>query len=108
MAKAKPYTEKALAERATKGRKSPSTRIASGLSTREWSDSVRSRIQSSQIINRLIAFANGDDKVHISKEQLRAMEILLKKSLPDLSSIEVKGDKESPLQIIINGKDAAI
>lgn len=64
---------------------------------------VRQKIQTSQLINRLNAFALGendpqtDKPVQIDSTRLKAMEILLRKSLPDLSSIEVSGDPEHPL-----------
>lgn len=61
-------------------------------------DDVRAKIQASQLINRLTdhAFSN----VELSPTQVRAIEILLKKALPDLSAVEVSGDEESPLEII--------
>lgn len=59
---------------------------------------VRSKIQASQLINRLTDHVDG--KVELSMSQLRAAEILLKKSLPDLSSVEISGDPENPLQTV--------
>lgn len=61
-------------------------------------DEVRARIQTSQLVNRLTDHALGE--VELSATQIRAIEILLKKSIPDLSSIEVSGDEENPLQIV--------
>lgn len=61
-------------------------------------DEVRARIQTSQLVNRLTDHALGE--VELSATQIRAIEILLKKSIPDLSSIEVSGDEENPLQFV--------
>lgn len=61
-------------------------------------DEVRARIQASQLVNRLTDHALGE--VELSATQIRAIEILLKKSIPDLSSIEVSGDEENPLQLV--------
>lgn len=61
-------------------------------------DEVRARIQTSQLVNRLTDHALGE--VELSSTQIRAIEILLKKSIPDLSSVEVSGDEENPLKMI--------
>jgi hypothetical protein len=49
-------------------------------------DSVRLRIQVSQLINRLQGCAMG--KVEMTPAQMKAAEVLLKKALPDLSQVE--------------------
>ena len=49
-------------------------------------EDVRRKIQSSQLINRLSDHANG--KVDMSPTQVRAAEILLKKSIPDLTQVQ--------------------
>lgn len=48
---------------------------------------TRERIQTSQLVNRLTSFANG--KVELSAAQVRAIEVLLKKTLPDLSAVDL-------------------
>lgn len=53
-------------------------------------DEVRARIQTSQLINRLQDQADG--KVELNPQQMKAIEILLKKALPDLSAIELSGE----------------
>ena len=53
-------------------------------------EDVRSKIQASQLINRLTDHAFGE--VELSQSQIKAIEILLKKKLPDLSAIEHKGE----------------
>lgn len=53
-------------------------------------ESVREKIKASQLINRLTDHAlNG---VELSSTQVKAIEILLKKSIPDLSAVEVSGE----------------
>jgi hypothetical protein len=58
---------------------------------------VRDKIQASQLINRLEAHALGE--VELSATQVRAIEVLLRKILPDLSSVEVSGDEENPVAV---------
>ena len=58
-------------------------------------EEVRARIQTSQLLNRLTDHALG--KVELSNTQVRAIEILLKKTIPDLSSIEHSGDQDNPM-----------
>jgi hypothetical protein len=61
-------------------------------------DEVRARIQTSQLVNRLTDHALGHTE--LSSTQIRAIEILLKKSIPDLSAIEISGDDENPLNTV--------
>lgn len=53
-------------------------------------DETRAKIQASQLINRLTDHALGD--LELSQTQVRSIEILLKKTLPDLSAVEHSGD----------------
>ena len=65
---------------------------------------TREKIQTSQLINRLQNHALGEDLSELKPSQLRAIEILLKKSLPDLQSTEITGDSDAPMQVkIITG-----
>jgi hypothetical protein len=57
---------------------------------------TREKIQTSQIINRLNSFINGEVKMENS--QVTAALGLLKKTLPDLSAIELSTDPDSPLE----------
>lgn len=62
-------------------------------------DDVRKKIQASQLINVLQDHAlsgEGD----LSPTRMKAIEILLKKSLPDLSSIELTGNGDNPVQTV--------
>lgn len=61
-------------------------------------DDVREKIQASQIINRLSGHVSGE--IEMSPTQVRAAEILLKKTLPDLSGVEISGDEENPIHTV--------
>lgn len=69
-------------------------------------DDVRLKIKTSQLVNRLQDFALGglDPKtgksIEIDAGRLKAIEVLLRKSLPDLSAITLTGDPDNPLQTI--------
>ncbi len=63
-------------------------------------EQTRSAIQTSQLVNRLQSFALGENDVEIDAPRLKAIEILLRKSLPDLSSITVAGDDDNPLNLV--------
>ena len=66
------------------------------------SDLVRSKIQASQLINRLTDHALGE--VELTQTQIRAIEILLNKSVPNLAAIAVQqmdGADESLNQITV-------
>ena len=52
---------------------------------------VREKIQASQLINRLHKFAFGE--ISLTMTQLRAIEILLRKSIPDLAAAEIKSEQ---------------
>ena len=59
---------------------------------RRHQDSVRDKIQASQLVNRLENHALGE--VELSTTQIKAIEILLRKTIPDLSAVQVDGDGE--------------
>lgn len=58
---------------------------------------TRMKIQTSQLVNRLQSHVKGD--CEMSPTQIRAAEVLLKKSLPDLASVELTGDEEKPITL---------
>lgn len=62
---------------------------------------VRDKIQATQLINRLENHALGE--VELSQTQIKAIEILLKKSLPDLSSVELSGKDGGPIEMEHSG-----
>lgn len=59
-------------------------------------DDVRKKIQASQLINVLQEHALKGTK-DFDPTRMKAIEILLKKSLPDLSSVEITGADGGPI-----------
>lgn len=66
-------------------------------------DDVRRKIQASQLINVLEAHALGISE-ELSPSRIKAIEILLRKSLPDLSSVELTGDQDNPVKLVFGWK----
>lgn len=64
---------------------------------RRHQDMVRDKIQANHLINRLENHALGE--IELSQTQIKAIEILLRKTLPDLSAVEHSGDEENPVQV---------
>lgn len=62
-------------------------------------DEIRTKIQASQLINVLQNHALGVDEIEITPTRMKAIELLLKKSLPDLTSTEITGDPDAPLEV---------
>jgi len=62
-------------------------------------EDVRAKIQASQLINVLQNHAFGDGP-ELSPSRMKAIEILLRKSVADLSAVTVSGDPENPLDVI--------
>lgn len=67
-------------------------------------DEVRAKIQASQLLNRLTDHAFGE--IELTATQLKAIEILLRKSIPDLASVELTGDSDNPVQIRFGWKNS--
>lgn len=64
---------------------------------------VRDKIQASELINVLQDHALGITE-EIKPSRLKAIEILLKKSIPDISAIELSGDADAPVTMkVITG-----
>lgn len=61
-------------------------------------DKTRAKIQTSQIINRLSSFING--KCELSAAQVTAALGLLKKTMPDLASIEANVEGQVTTYVI--------
>lgn len=61
-------------------------------------DMVREKIQTSQLINRLQNHVDGETE--LSTTQLKAAEILLNKSLPNLKSTEISGPDGGPVSVL--------
>ncbi len=66
-------------------------------------EEVRTKIQASQLINRLTNHALG--KVDMTATQVQAVRILLDKSLPNLAAVEHSGDAENPVALAFKWKE---
>jgi hypothetical protein len=68
---------------------------------------VRLKIKTSQLVNRLQDFVLGGkdpktgEPIELDGNRLKAIEVLLRKALPDLSNVTVSGDPEQPLVHVI-------
>lgn len=58
-------------------------------------DDVRSKIQTTQLINRLQNHALG--KLALEPSQIKSIEVLIRKTLPDLSAVTLSGDPDAPI-----------
>lgn len=77
--------------------------------TKSQQERTRAAIQTTQLVKRLQAFALGYDEeastkaekkpVELDGARLKAIEILLRKSLPDLSAISLTGGDGGPVQV---------
>jgi hypothetical protein len=69
---------------------------------------TRAKIQTSQLLNRLNDHVFK--KVKLSATQLRAIEVLLRKTLPDLSAVQHTGAAGGPIEIRASQeqRDAAV
>jgi hypothetical protein len=72
-------------------------------------EETRAKIQTSQLLNRLNDHVFGKDgkSVEISQTQMKAIEILLRKTLPDLSAVTIGGDEDSPVKLEVTWQSSA-
>ena len=63
-------------------------------------DEIRAKIQASQLVNVLQNHALGETE-ELSPTRMKAIEILLRKSMPDMASVTISGDSDQPLQHIV-------
>lgn len=73
--------------------------------SKEQQERTRAAIQTTQLVKRLQCYALGEtgdqgETVDLDANKLRAIEILLRKSLPDLSSMTLQGDPDSPIRTV--------
>lgn len=66
---------------------------------KEQQDRTRAAIQTTQLVKRLQHFALGENDeqgapVELDANKLRAIEVLLRKALPDLSTVTLQGDED--------------
>lgn len=59
-------------------------------------ENTRKKIQASQLINRLESHALGE--IELSSSQIKAIEVLLKKILPDLAALHTTTDAGKTLE----------
>lgn len=65
-------------------------------------EETRAKIQTSQLLNRLNDHVfNGTE---VSPTQMKAIEVLLRKTLPDLSAVTVGGNDDSPVRMVVQWK----
>lgn len=64
------------------------------------------RIQASKLINRLVGHASGE--IELTTSQIRAIEILLKKVVPDLAAVQHSGEIKSNVTIVASVLDERI
>lgn len=62
---------------------------------------ARQKIRTTQLINRLQNHALGD--AEMSATQIKATEILLRKAVPDLQSVQLSGDADGGPVIVVTG-----
>lgn len=60
-------------------------------------DDVRAKIKTSQLVNRLSDHALGG--LDLSATQIKAIEVLIRKTLPDLAAVQLSGDPGAPLNV---------
>lgn len=63
-------------------------------------EDVRKKIQVSQLLNVLQNHALGTTE-DLSPTRMKAIEILLRKSMPDMASVTISGDADQPIQHIV-------
>lgn len=73
--------------------------------SKEQQERTREAIKTTQLVKRLQLYALGEKDeqgvlVDLDANKLRAIEVLLRKSLPDLSTITLAGDPDSPIQSV--------
>lgn len=65
-----------------------------------WHDgATREKIRASQLVNRLQSFALSEGDVELDAPRIKAIEILLRKVLPDLQATTISGDPLNPLHL---------
>ena len=68
-------------------------------------DEWRTRIEVGKIITRLQKNANDELPVEMTAGQLKSAEILLRKALPDLSSVTLDSSENGPAELIVRWKE---
>ena len=77
--------------------------MAARKNTPRLSNEWRERIKSGVILSRLEQAALGE--IEMTPAALKAAEIFLRKTLPDLARTEVTGDEGGPQELVIRWKE---
>lgn len=75
-------------------------RKSKGTSSQPWDESVREKIRTSMLVNRVIDHAFG--KVEMTTDQARSAYKLIDKVLPDLKALELSGGTNNTLTINVD------
>ena len=78
--------------------------MAARKNTPRLSNEWRERIKSGVILSRLEQAALGE--IEMTPSALKAAEIVLRKTLPDLARTEVTGDEGGPQELVIRWKES--
>ncbi len=57
------------------------------------------------LMKRLTDHVRDPEKTKLTRTQIKAIEILLRKSLPDLAAIELSGNADAPVALELKGSD---
>lgn len=86
--------------------------------TKRQQDQTRAAIQTTKLVKRLESYALGKTEadvgsgeevpIELDSGRLKAIEILLRKSLPDLQAVTISGDDENPVTITMQSPSEAI
>jgi hypothetical protein len=68
-------------------------------------EQTRAAIKTTQLVKRLQCFALGENDdagnvVDLDASKLKAIEVLLRKTLPDLSAVTLSGDEDNPVNMV--------
>ena len=72
--------------------------MAARTNKKNHDEKTKKLIQASQLLNRLISHANGEN--NMTQSQINAAKIVIGKYIPDLKAIELSGNEEKP--VIVN------
>lgn len=75
-------------------------RANKGTASQPWDESVREKIRTSMLVNRVIDHAFG--KIEMTAEQARSAYKLIDKVLPDLKALELSGGTNNTMTINVN------
>lgn len=73
---------------------------------RNRQDEIRAKIQAGNLINRLEKHINGE--ISLESSQLKAIELLLDRSIPKLSAVELTGKEGGPISLTVGNEDAGV